>query len=138
MRIDEKFRGQKITYYVDEEKRTVVAVLKVNPYDAALEIVNAVNKSLSPYLVTLIPKDTSFLVNDTYMGKAICHEEDTWNLEKGKEIARLKALRTFTIERGKLIEIVEKSFESALERVEKAKQHSDYTLNHIVDKLNEE
>jgi hypothetical protein len=138
MRQDEIFKEHEITYYINEEKRTIAAVLKVDPYDVALEISNIADKSLKPNLITIVPTNTNFLINDTYVGKAVCHKEDEWDVVKGKQIARLKALRAFMIDRKKVTQAVEKSFEEALERIKKANNYSEYGLRHINEELNKE
>ena len=78
-------RGSNITYYINKDKRTIVATLRNCEYDVVKKL-DRLN-----ILGTFIDLDKCML-HDKYVGKAICHEDDEWNEEIGKQIAKDKVL----------------------------------------------
>ena len=68
-------------YYVNEEKKVVVCKLEL--CSNAL-ICDMCHKGL--------PGHADLLLNDTYVGKAVCADEDTFDIEKGKRIAYNRAV----------------------------------------------
>jgi hypothetical protein len=127
-----------ITYHINEEKRTVVAVLHTNPLEVALEISNIAEKSFNNNLRFVIPYDTNLYIKDTYKGKAVCHKDDEWDVEKGKRIAKFKALHSFMKDHKKITAVAVDIFEDALKRVKAADHYSDYSLRHIAENLEKE
>lgn len=98
-----------ITYYVDENKRTVVAKLTNCKRDVLHLIENVTRKllsdsnnnmfreifnSLSCEFVDYYFKNR-FLLKDTYYGKAKCHENNTWDEEYGMRVARSRMLAKY-------------------------------------------
>ena len=127
-----------IDFIVNEEKRTIVAILRIDPVEVALEMSNIVDKAIKPNLTTIVPFETGFLVKDTYRGKAICHKDDEWDVVKGKRIAKAKALYAFMKDHKKITAQTVASLEDALERAKAADHYSDYTLRNIIENLDKE
>lgn len=90
-------------YYVNESKRTIVAVIP----DAKFEITNTIESKVKKVLqgqgmpeldahfvaTSLLSADKiQRLMQDTYKGKAKCSPNDEWDVEHGIEIARHRAL----------------------------------------------
>ena len=76
-----------VTYIIDEENRTVKAVIRNLKWDALntifrLFIREDINFRFSPDIV----------LNNTYSATAKCSEKDEFDVEKGKLIARRKAI----------------------------------------------
>lgn len=87
-----------VTYYVNKEKKTVKAVLKLMPKerDDIITRINSTNWIRIPYA-----HEDKFRLNRTYTGTAQCLEEDTWNEEFGKQLARRKAYGKYLTARSK-------------------------------------
>lgn len=81
-------RNSNITYYIDEEKRTIVAKLSNCKFD----VINALNRIVNDHDSYSIQK---LLLRDKYISKAVCHEEDTWDEEKGMRIALASVLQKY-------------------------------------------
>lgn len=100
-----------IRYYVNEEKRTVVAVAEDCKFDAILQIIKR-HPGISEYLDFVVDKnievtdsdldeaiDCAYLetikaydlryaaMNDKYTAKAVCHPDDVFDESVGKRIA---------------------------------------------------
>jgi len=83
-----KIHPGKIKYLVNEEKRTVTAVITDCKYD--LETFIYLN-DVRNYL----PRKFDLFIRPSYIGVAVCAESDTFDVEKGKEIARRKAVKKY-------------------------------------------
>lgn len=83
----------KITYYVNESKRTVVAVI-TNTEEA---LINKIRKSLKGGLNEFFAfKGYRSYMPDKFVGKAKCAPEDTWDEVYGKQLARERALEKYS------------------------------------------
>lgn len=87
-----------IRYEVNEEKRTVVAVITDTYYDAIL---------MADKMFKNTPFRTDFgysqhmrkyYIKDTYVGIAKCNPDDEWDEEVGKELARQRVLRAHEVD----------------------------------------
>lgn len=74
-----------VTYVIDEEARTVKAIIKNTKYDA----INSIRRASKNIGVNL---NDSFLLRSTYIGTAICSENDNFDVKTGMLIARKKAI----------------------------------------------
>ena len=85
-----------IKYYVNKEKGAVTAVIKDREFDALC------------FSKRYIP--------DAYSGVAICKEEDVFDEEVGKRVARKKALRSYYKEMKKVSALREKELKAEIGR----------------------
>lgn len=89
----------KILYYIDEEKRTVVAVMKDCEYDA-IDILEKMG-------IRRIKRDgynmNKFMINPIYRGKAKCAPDDIWDEEEGMRIARNRMLENYYLARTRAL-----------------------------------
>lgn len=72
---------RKVEYFENEEKRIVVC--KISGCETAL-ICDLCHKEW--------PGDEALLLNESYVGKAVCSPEDTFDIETGRRIAYDKAM----------------------------------------------
>ena len=80
-------QNDEIRYIINEEKRTVVCLIKVQPTLTA----DIVDKYLeASNLNRTCGLDIDFL-GETFRGIAKCHPEDKWDEEVGCELARKRA-----------------------------------------------
>ena len=81
----------KIRYYIDEEKRTVVAVMDDCEYDA-IDVLQKMG-------IRKITHDgynmDKFMMNTSYRGKSKCSPDDEWDEEEGMRIARNRMLEKY-------------------------------------------
>ena len=89
---EESSRGD-IVYYIDEEKRTVVA--KYYPTDLS-ELLNL--KGIYNLIVGDILTPNDVVVKNCYEGKAKCSTEDTFDAKRGKDIARIRAITSYKLD----------------------------------------
>ena len=80
-------REKSIKYYVNEEKRTVVAVME-DTSNSVVDFILANNNNVN--ISTLNEK--KYQIKDKYLAKAVCHKDDVFDVEVGKEIAKYKVL----------------------------------------------
>ena len=80
-----------VNYYINEEKRVVVC--KVEPYAATSQFPWEITKGLD-YKQSMAKSFFEMCgeTNTTFVGKAICMEEDTFDIEFGKKLAYDKAM----------------------------------------------
>lgn len=80
-----------VNYYINEEKRVVVC--KVEPYAATSHFPWEIGKGLD-YKQSMAKSFFEMCgeTNTTFVGKAICMEEDTFDVEFGKKLAYDKAM----------------------------------------------
>ena len=76
-----------VTYIIDEENRTVKAVIKNLKWDA----VNSIFRIFIKEGIQFCPTKENVL-NSSYSATAKCSEKDEFDVEKGKLIARRKAI----------------------------------------------
>lgn len=90
----------KVKYFVNEEKRTITAVLELETAeyyeitDYALEMRVGVLNSLNM---------NNLVFHRTYTGVVTCLPEDTWDEEYGKMLARRKAYGKYLMARAKKV-----------------------------------
>lgn len=80
-----------VNYYINEEKRVVVC--KVEPYTTTSQFPWEITKGLD-YKQSMAKSFFEMCgeTNTTFVGKAICMEEDTFDVEFGKKLAYDKAM----------------------------------------------
>lgn len=76
-----------VTYIIDEENRTVKAVIRNLKWDALNTIFRLFIKEDVKLRFSL-----DIILNNTYSATAKCSEKDEFDVEKGKLIARRKAI----------------------------------------------
>lgn len=82
-----------ITYYIDEEKRTVVCKLRGAMFDV-------VDNLLSH--CSYVDFENDYTMKDCYVGKAKCSPEDKWDKNTGKRIALCRALVAYYKDKDKM------------------------------------
>lgn len=105
--------SSKISYIINKEKRTVVALMDNCDYDA-YEILE--KTGLFSHLSC--KQDSicnSLMMNSIYRGKAKCSPEDTWDEEEGKRIARNRMLQSYYKARTRVLVRAKKEFSNMLE-----------------------
>ena len=96
-------KRSKIEYIINEEKRTVVAIMRDCKNDACRLFARDVEKIYgTEFWYPLHSLD--YKINDTYRGKAHCSEDDAWDVEEGKRIARNRMLFKYYRARYKALE----------------------------------
>lgn len=81
-----------ITYYIDEEKGTVVCKLRGTMFD--------VEDAMLAHC-DCMDFNRFYVMKDCYEGKAHCSPEDKWDKEKGKRIALCRALMSYYNDKDK-------------------------------------
>lgn len=82
-----------ITYYIDEDKRTVVCKLRGSMFDVMTNLVDHCD---------LVDFQNNYWMKDCYVGKAKCSPEDKWDKNTGKRIALCRALVSYYNDKNKL------------------------------------
>lgn len=96
-----------IKYFVNKDKRVVVAKMTISGYEMATEMSNAIRKNgfvahnneaatfANNRAMTLIPIEMFCKSNEawTFYGKAKCADEDEFNEEFGKALARKRLMK---------------------------------------------
>lgn len=78
-----------IRYVVNEEKRTVVAVID----NCAGDALSAIRKMTTNGVFAYAPLFTNkYDIDDTFVGMAKCNPEDVWDADVGKELARKRVI----------------------------------------------
>ena len=135
-----KFETQKqerFIYFVDEEARTVVAVLDVPRDILSKEMLNVVRKSTgNMFLMDGVMIAKSMLITGTYRGIAHCHENDTFDVEKGKFIAKRRALLQYYKDRKAVSDRMATAFADVANRMTLAADHNDYSIGRISAQVN--
>lgn len=91
-----------IHYYVNEQKKTVVAVIDnaYNEIDYELNVLSEKYLPQSSWSYGCIYSDAiKHMKNKTYRGKAHCVEGDVFDLKKGMKVARTHLLTRYYIDR---------------------------------------
>lgn len=109
-----------VTYIIDEENRTVKAVIRNLKWDA----LNTIFRLFIKEGIQFCPTEENVL-NNTYSATAKCSEKDEFDVEKGKLIARRKAIIKYNKAKvAKMQKVYDK-----LSKVEKSlKATIDYTI----------
>lgn len=91
-----------IVYDIDKEKRIIVARFKDDSNEGRgywrTSLINMCTNILKPTytyipLYDVIDQCIASYTEDAFVAKAICHEDDEWNEERGKQIAKAKLLK---------------------------------------------
>lgn len=78
-----------IRYIVNEEKRTVVAVID----NCACDAWNVIRKMTTNGVFAYAPLLTNkYDIDNTFVGVAKCNPEDAWDVNVGKELARKRVI----------------------------------------------
>lgn len=100
-----------ITYVIDEKNRSVKAVIKNTKYDA----INTISKLMEKANLNAdIPSNLE--LKNSYTGVAICHENDTFDIETGKKIARKIAIIRYNQDKIRVM----KKFYSDFSKIEES------------------
>lgn len=83
-----------ITYYIDEEKRTVVCKLRGAMFDVIDNLLSHCN---------YVDFENDYTMKDCYVGKAKCSPEDKWDKNTGKRIALCRALVSYYNDKNKVL-----------------------------------
>lgn len=87
-----EYNGEnKIEYFFDEEKRTVVAVMK----NCEGDVYNILESLGIDDIMEYRTRNVNLLLKSVYRGKAKCSPEDVWNKEEGMRIARNRLLEKY-------------------------------------------
>lgn len=106
-----------IRYYIDEEKKTITAVYEDCRFDA-MKVVRTKLKNTFFVYESNVP-----LMNRTYRGKAVCHENDLWDEEVGMKVAREKCLYKYRRDMAKSIGAFLDSLTPRLKKLENFESH---------------
>ena len=130
--------SESIKYYVNPAKRIVAATVTVEPDAIIEEIMSLFRKSFSDSLVITgcTYNVKSFSLKGKYVGVATCHPDDTFDIEKGKKIARRKALKAYMNDRMAITNKVLNAANSFAQRAECMHSHSISAIKNINKSLN--
>ena len=119
-----------VTYYVNREKKTVVAVIRCNVFtplyilDRVLDKFENANGNHNLLKMSFDYRHVSnAYINERYVGIAKCHEGDTFNEEFGKKLALARA-------KAKKADAVHTHFFKFIEQLDK--------LNYLAGKKSDE
>ena len=90
----------KVKYFVNEEKRTITALLELEDTERYEIMHYAYDMNTFNFLGIQFEK---LKLHRTYTGVVTCLPEDTWNEEYGKTIARRKAYGKYLMARAKKV-----------------------------------
>lgn len=90
-----------VKYYIDEKNKTVVAVLKGTKFDAHKSIMKKVGRCEESFFG--FTDNFNTLIPDSFTGKAKCSENDVFDVEIGKMIAKQKCLEKYYRAKDKVI-----------------------------------
>ena len=128
--------NENIRYFIDEDKRTVVALLTVPRTEICDEMCNIINKNSNRYfLVTNILTTDAMLLTGAYRGKAKAHPDDEWDVEEGKKWARIRARQMYMKERKRIMKALENVFDDIEDNIEAAVKYTKSVLKHIDEDL---
>jgi hypothetical protein len=123
-------------YFINEEDRTVVAVMHLPTDSVIQELDNVINKGTGSHLVvSKIMFHENMLVSGRYTGKATCHPNDVFDTEKGKEIAKAKAFRAYLVERRTIVNRLDRIFNDVASRVSEMKNYTDRSISNVNARL---
>lgn len=91
----EKSKGKNVTYVIDDQKKTVKAILHTDPYEPQETFTRKFESLLAQRSAAPVrPFDCyqeEYNTCSRYIGVAKCHETDTFNKEFGKQLALARA-----------------------------------------------
>lgn len=102
-----------IQYYVNKEKKTVVAILS----ETDMDVYNYLSKKFGKAAVTIGTTSTNFpIISNSFKSIVKCSDDDVFSEEIGKSIAKNRVLKKYYKEKDsclkKWIEIANKNIES--------------------------
>lgn len=119
----------KITYYVNEDKGAVVAVMDNCSGDFSTWFHQEFSKTNPEFYIGFDVRHLSkYRIKGTYRGKALCHPDDKFDLKEGMKIARSRMLYSYY--RDLLI----KNYEW-LEEYNKARDSINNIIDHCSSRL---
>lgn len=107
-------------YIINEDKKVVVAIIEETKYD----VINYIKANYKEP-VNFGNMYDKLLLNETYKGIARCHPDDKFDAEKGKMIARARAIYKHDLAFNKA---VKKYFDIKTAILKKIKKHSNEKL----------
>ena len=133
MRLD---HGELFDYRVDERKKKVVAILTAPQDVVCKEFFNIVNKATgNRFLLTgMLPND-SMMLKGKYIGVAKCHDEDYFNVDKGLEMARFRAVRLYIRDRKRITKRIIDVMKNAVGRLERSEKYYDVAERFTEDQI---
>ena len=84
-----------IRFFVDEATKTVACTIYPDRNEVYKEFQNLCEKENVEMHVYFDGNYQNSFLNRRYCGKAKCHPEDTFDVEKGKEIAKARAMQKY-------------------------------------------
>jgi hypothetical protein len=128
--------AEKFNYFIDEEKRTVVAVLTVPQNAMGNEMLRIMKKeSGNHFAIDDCVINTSMLLKGKYVGKAVCHSEDEWNVEVGKRLAALRATKQYANDRYRINRLIVDIFDGIQKRFERAEDYAADAPENIEEEI---
>lgn len=115
----------KIRYYIDEEKRTVVAVMDDCEYDA-IDVLQKMGIRKITHNGYNLDK---FMMNTSYCGKAKCSPDDEWDEKYGMALARNRMLENYYRSRATALMKAETVLQNILEEIDSCINYADYRFN---------
>ena len=116
-------------YYVNENKKVVVCKLQY-----------CENELICDLCKKGWPGHEALLIQDTFIGKATCSDEDVFDVEKGKKIAFKRAYAKLTNAKKKTLqkfyEIDKKAFEIFTEVCDKMVKQYDTVIERKTEEVN--
>ena len=124
-------------YFIDETKRTVTAVLTTPDTSIMQELVCVVNKGTGSIVnVDNMSFHPSMLIKGTYTGKAVCHPNDTFDVETGKKLAKARAIEHYLKDRRRVVNRLDLMFNEIAHRVNDMKTYTDRSMDRIGERIN--
>ena len=110
----EQKEGSSIIYLIDEENKTVTAKIPAN--NAYLSVRYDCHKHhFAPYGMWSVEKEDR---RNYIIGKAVCAPEDTFDVEVGKKLARVRALKKFYAIKMKAFDTIAAEYDGYLRAIE--------------------
>lgn len=116
----------KFEYFVNEEKKTVVCKMTVPEEYVFNEVRNIVEKSKFLIMGEYMEYLCMYGLHPYYKGISKCHPDDTFDIEKGKRIAKLRALMRFNDDKYWVLDSVFGEICDAVRGVESAREYAGY------------
>lgn len=104
-----------ITYYINEEDKSVTAVAVVSVFEAFGNNIDLLMRAA--YAGVKGKEVVDMYENKKFIGIARCKDSDKWDIERGKRVARLKLIKSLVRYRRKLLEEAYDFLESTLDAV---------------------
>ena len=121
-----------VKYGIDKNRHVVIAMYTNGELDVRDSLDHMINKILDCNSIVVIDIDIDKILDKyenqgrfTLYGIARCHEEDTWDVEKGKKIARERLNRKFHVLKNDILH-------ELLNRLDNVYKH---TAHKIAEKL---